>query len=116
MNTSHSTWLKAVRGGIFAAFFLGAVGVSYGQVLPAANAGPDATVTADVNGSASYTLDGSASYHPNPPFNSIISYEWTNSFGYATGVQPTVSLGVGVHIVELFVTDDLGNFAAAPSP
>ncbi len=74
---------------------------------PTANAGADQTVTdADDNGSEAVTLDGSASADGD---GDIASYVWTdNGTQIATGVNPTVTLSVGVRTIVLTVTDNDG--------
>ena len=74
---------------------------------PTANAGPDQTVTdADESGSEPITLDGSGSSDSD---GSIVSYDWSEGGStIATGVSPTVTLGVGAHTITLTVTDDGG--------
>ncbi len=74
---------------------------------PTANAGADQTVTdADDNGSEEITLDGSASADGD---GEIASYVWTdNGTQIATGVNPTVTLSVGVRTITLTVTDNDG--------
>ena len=68
---------------------------------PIANAGADRTVTAS-GSTANVTLNGSGSYDPD---GSITQYLWTWASGSATGVNPTVSLAVGTHIISLVVFD-----------
>jgi len=77
----------------------------YVNQAPNANAGADQTVTdTDGNGSQSATLDGSGSADPD---GSISSYVWEeDSTQIATGSEPSVTLDVGVHTIELTVTDD----------
>jgi outer membrane autotransporter protein len=74
---------------------------------PIANAGVDQTLEdTDGDGSASVTLDGSASTDPD---GSIVSYLWLEGGSeIATGATPTVLLTVGVHTLTLTVTDDAG--------
>jgi hypothetical protein len=73
------------------------------DVVPTANAGPDQTVTAADGISAQVTLDGSGST------GDIVSYVWTiDDVEIATGVNPSVALEVGVHVITLTVTDDGG--------
>ncbi|MFQ5637066.1 MAG: cytochrome c peroxidase, partial [bacterium] len=74
---------------------------------PAANAGPDQSVTdADNNGFEAVTLNGSASSDPD---GSIISYVWSyDGAQIATGANPTVTLGLGAHTFTLTVTDNQG--------
>ena len=78
-----------------------------GNQPPIANAGPDQTVTDnDNNGSEIVTLDGSSSLDPD---GSIVSYIWSEEGNQiATGVNPVITLSVGVHNIDLTVTDDLG--------
>ncbi|MGF1453674.1 MAG: PKD domain-containing protein [Opitutales bacterium] len=74
---------------------------------PVADAGPDQTVTdGDDSGSESVSLNGSASSDSD---GTLTSYVWTEGGSQiATGVAPTVSLGVGTHTISLTVTDDDG--------
>ena len=75
-------------------------------VPPVANAGTDQfVVDADSNGVETVTLDGSGSWDPNgDPF----TYSWsTNGVEIATGVNPTVSLPLGVHTITLTVDDSV---------
>jgi len=74
---------------------------------PTADAGSDQTVTdTDENGSESVTLDGSGSSDSD---GSIVSYVWMESTSQiATGSGPSVTLIVGVHTIDLTVTDDDG--------
>jgi len=72
---------------------------------PVANAGEDQTVPADASCSATVSLDGSGSSDPD---NDPLTYEWTGPFGTATGVNPTVTLPLGVHSIDLTVDDGNG--------
>ena len=74
---------------------------------PVADAGPDQSVhDDDEDGFEDVTLDGSGSFDPDAT-GSIVSYEWTKGGSQiATGVNPTVNLAVGPHIITLTVTDD----------
>jgi hypothetical protein len=59
-------------------------------------------VTAADGISAQVTLDGSGST------GDIVSYVWTiDEVEIATGVNPTVALDVGVHVITLTVTDSM---------
>ena len=79
---------------------------------PIADAGPDQTVSdADNSGAEAVTLDGTGSSDGD---GTIVSYDWSESDG-SGGVNPLgsgstlgVSLGVGVHTIDLLVTDDEG--------
>ncbi len=76
---------------------------------PTANAGSDQTVTdTDNSGAEVVTLDGSGS---NDPDGTITNYLWKEgAVTLASSSSPTsmVSLAVGVHTIELTVTDDDG--------
>jgi thermitase len=80
------------------------------NVPPAANAGPDQTVTdTNGNGSESVTLNGSGSSDAD---GTIASYEWREGAALiGTGTSPTISFAVGAHTVTLQVTDDDGGTA-----
>ncbi len=80
---------------------------STGPIAPVANAGPDQNpVDDDGNGTESVTLDGSGSSDSD---GTIVSYSWQEGgVEIATGVSPTVDLGVGVHTISLIVTDNDG--------
>jgi hypothetical protein len=81
--------------------------------VPIANAGPDQTVYAWIDGMATVTLNGSDSNDPN---GHALSYQWTWSIdgqNYdANGVTPEIELPVGVHVITLVVND--GNNLSAP--
>jgi len=72
---------------------------------PTADAGSDQTVNdADDSGAENVALDGSGSSDSD---GTIVSYSWEeNSSQIAAGVNPTVSLSVGAHTIDLIVTDD----------
>lgn len=73
---------------------------------PTANAGPDQTVTAGSDGTATVVLNGSKSSDADGP---IASYSWSGlPSGTASGVSPTVSLSVGTYNITLTVTDSAG--------
>jgi len=78
---------------------------AYVNLAPTADAGPDQLVAdADRNGAENVTLDGSGSSDSD---GTIVSHDWEESSApIATGVSPTVSLAVGVHTIDLTVTDD----------
>lgn len=78
----------------------------FAEGKPIADAGTDQTLTADGSGFATVTLDGSASFDPD---GEIVSYVWTlDDVEIATGVNPQVTLSVGIHTITLTVTDDDG--------
>lgn len=74
---------------------------------PVADAGLNQNVLDnDGNGLEDITLDASGSEDPD---GTIVSYSW-EEYGQeiATGVSPTISLTVGIHNLELTVTDNEG--------
>ena len=75
--------------------------------LPTADAGPDQTVIdTDDGGDEAVTLDGSASTDSD---GTIATYSWVEGVTeIATGVNPTITLSLGVHTIVLTVTDDEG--------
>lgn len=73
---------------------------------PVADAGEDQTVEATSSSGAQVTLDGSGSYDPQ---GDPLVYSWAeNSTEITTGESPEVTLGLGVHTIELTVTDPNG--------
>ncbi|MHC5074293.1 MAG: hypothetical protein ACYTFE_05665, partial [Planctomycetota bacterium] len=83
---------------------------------PVADAGPDQTVYADVNGLTRVWLDGTGSYDPDGDPLRYFWYEDSNDVntGYddpneliATGPEPNVVLPVGKHVIHLIVHDGL---------
>jgi hypothetical protein len=77
--------------------------------LPIADAGADQSAAVDSACVASVTLDGSASSDPDLD---TLTYTWTGPFGEASGAEPRVQLGCGVHEVTLAVDDGRGGTAA----
>jgi hypothetical protein len=79
-----------------------------GDTAPVANAGPDQTVYAWIDGIAEVKLDGSGSYDDD---NDTLTYKWTwaiDGITYdANGVKPSIELPVGQHIITLIVNDGL---------
>ncbi len=73
---------------------------------PVADAGPNQVVYAWIDGIAEVTLDGSASYDAD---GDNLTYLWTWSIDGNTydtnGVNPTIELPVGEHIIGLVVND-----------
>jgi hypothetical protein len=77
-----------------------------GDTTPVADAGPDQTVYAWIDGIAEVNLDGSGSYDDD---NDTLTYQWTwtidgNDYE-ANGVKPTIELPVGQHVISLIVND-----------
>lgn len=85
---------------------LGWAGVTSANQPPVARAGEDQTVTdSDGDGTASVTLDGSASSDD----SGIVSYTWKEGENtIATGMKPVVDLTTGPHTITLIVTDSEG--------
>ncbi|MDF9798449.1 translation elongation factor EF-1beta [Catalinimonas alkaloidigena] len=75
---------------------------------PTANAGQDQSISdEDDNGSEEVSLDASNSSDAD---GTIESYVWTEGGNQiATGINPDVTLNVGVHNITLTVTDDDGD-------
>ncbi len=77
------------------------------NLIPIANAGPDATISdIGANGLETVTLNGNGSSDTD---GSIVNYIW-NIMGYAPleGINPTVNLPVGETTITLTVTDNQG--------
>ncbi|MFQ5652591.1 MAG: DNRLRE domain-containing protein, partial [bacterium] len=74
---------------------------------PIAHAGADQALTdTDNNSTEDVQLDGSASFDLD---GSLSAYVWSEGGSQiATGANPLVSLGVGTHFIDLTVTDNLG--------
>lgn len=77
---------------------------------PIANAGPDQTVYAWIDGIAEVNLDGSGSYDED---GDELTYFWSwtidgNDYE-ANGVKPTIELPVGQHFISLIVNDGTVN-------
>ncbi|MHC4535094.1 MAG: PKD domain-containing protein [Planctomycetota bacterium] len=77
---------------------------------PVADAGPDQTVKQTSAAGAEVQLDGSGSSDPD---GDLLTYDWTWSIGEdtynATGINPTIELPVGKHIIQLIVNDGIFN-------
>ena len=71
---------------------------------PEADAGSDQAVSAGDECQAGVTLDGSGSDDLD---EDPLTYIWTGPFGEASGVEPKVSLGLGVHTINLTVSDGI---------
>jgi hypothetical protein len=82
------------------------------NTAPNANAGSNQTVEAAAAAGTLVTLNGTGSTDGE---NNIATYQWFEGMSLlATGAQPTVNLGVGVHVLTLRVTDSLGLFSDSP--
>ncbi|HUW22617.1 MAG TPA: PKD domain-containing protein [bacterium] len=74
---------------------------------PTANAGSDQTlIDEDNDGEEQVTLDGSASRDPDGTIVSLIWSEGNSQL--ANGINPTVTLSTGEHLITLTVADDGG--------
>ena len=72
---------------------------------PVANAGADQEVISSNGINAPVTLDGSQSYDPDEG-DTLTSYSWREGVTViAIGVNPTITLPVGPHTIELIVND-----------
>ena len=75
---------------------------------PVANAGPDQAQAVTAGNQASVTLNGSGSYDPD---GIITQYFWSwvanGQSRQATGVSPTLTLGVGQYSIQLIVFDGM---------
>ncbi len=73
---------------------------------PVAEAGPNQVAFAGMNDLAEVTLDGSGSYDPD---GDELTYQWTWEIGSqafdVNGVNPTIELPAGQHVVSLTVHD-----------
>ena len=77
---------------------------------PVANAGPDQTVECTSHAGTNVTLNGSGSFDPD---GDPLTYTWRDSSNnvVATGVTPTITLPLGVHVLTLTVDDGRGGTA-----
>lgn len=70
---------------------------------PTADAGPDQTISLSGSPTAAVSMDASASSDPD---GDTLTYEWSEgATPLGSGVNPTVSLGLGVHAITLTVSD-----------
>jgi hypothetical protein len=76
--------------------------------LPLAQAGPDQSVYAGVDGIADVTLNASDS---NDPYGYALVYKWKWTIDgntcQANGINPTIELPIGLHTVQLVVNNGL---------
>ncbi len=72
---------------------------------PIADAGPDQTFSAGPDCTSTVNLDGSESSDPDAD---SLSYTWTWDGGSVAGVNPTITLPLGIHTVTLTVDDGKG--------
>jgi hypothetical protein len=79
-----------------------AVGDPGMNTAPLANAGPDKTVSAGPDCTATVLLDGSACSDPE---GDPLTYRWTWGGNIATGISPTILLPVGTTTITLVVND-----------
>jgi len=72
---------------------------------PVANAGPDRAVSAGDDCTATLALYGTGSSDPD---EDALTYNWSGSFGTATGSNPQITLPKGTHTITLMVNDGRG--------
>jgi hypothetical protein len=85
---------------------MGAYEFPYFNLAPVADAGQNRMVSVRIDGTAELTLDGSNSYDED---DDELTYKWSWVIGEqlytAEGVNPTIQLSVGVHTIQLIVSD-----------
>ena len=79
------------------------------NTVPIANAGTAQSQECTA-GSATFQLDGSASVDAD---EDVLSYTWAGDFGSISGVNPSLSLPLGLHTTTLTVNDGHGGSASA---
>ena len=80
------------------------IAVSGCNDAPTADAGPDQAIGLSGSPTASVALDGSGSSDPDP--QDTLTYSWSEGGSeIATGSNPSVSLGLGAHLLTLTVSD-----------
>ncbi|WP_277481372.1 malectin domain-containing carbohydrate-binding protein [Catalinimonas alkaloidigena] len=86
------------------------LGLTASNELPVASAGTDQEVVAGQSGLAQVELNGNGSFDDD---GTIESYVWSEGgVQLATGVNPKVNLAVGIHTLQLTVTDNDGSTAS----
>jgi hypothetical protein len=76
---------------------------------PVAYAGLDQVLECTSPAGVLAMLDGSGSWDPD---GDSLSFDWSGAFGSATGMTPSVQLGLGSHAISLSVSDPAGLTAA----
>ncbi|MFQ5604657.1 MAG: DNRLRE domain-containing protein, partial [bacterium] len=106
-SNSSDAAIYSSKEGTYAPKLLVEFEMAGGNQAPVADAGPNQILSdGDSSGDEDVTLNGSGSYDTD---GSIVNYDWSESgSSIASGVNPTVSLSVGVHTITLTVTDDQG--------
>ncbi len=77
---------------------------------PVASAGSDRTVECNRHHGATLQLDGRLSSDPD---GDALHLEWSGPFGTVTGVQPTVALPLGRHVITVIADDGFGGASRA---
>jgi hypothetical protein len=72
---------------------------------PLASAGADQVVECNNHHGATLQLDGRLSSDPD---GDAVQLEWSGPFGKATGMQPTVTLPLGRHVITVVADDGFG--------
>lgn len=72
------------------------------NLAPQANAGPDQIIYIGTGTETNVTLNGNGSIDPE---NDPLTYTWSGTSINASGVSPTVTLPLGIHMIVLSVTD-----------
>jgi len=100
--TINETWGVAVASGLSEVQFFDAP-VVVANEPPVANAGADQEVISSNGINTSVTLDGSQSYDLDE--GDTLTYSWREGVEVATVVNPTITLPVGLHTIQLIVND-----------